>query len=160
MNIKNDDDPRLAFVYQEALRGLQLQQTSLESLRNRAATLIFATSFVTSLFGGYALANGVGLWDWVAIGLLLVIGILTTIMLWPYYKLTFRFDVRNLLDTYIDNDTPVTMSDMHRKMALQIKEDWHANGHVIKRLRITFQISLICLLLETLGWMVSISNIF
>jgi uncharacterized membrane protein len=159
MTIK-DDDPRLAFIYQEALRGLQLQQTSLESLRNRAATLIFATSFVTSLFGGYALANGVGAWDWIAIGLLLGIGILTTIMLWPYYNLTFRFDVQDLLATYIDSSKPATMSDMYREMALQIKQNWHENGHVIKRLRMTFQISLICLLLETLAWMTSISGIF
>src|SRR5262245_21646350 len=35
-----DDDPRLAFIYQEALRGLLQQQTAVESLHNRAATLV------------------------------------------------------------------------------------------------------------------------
>jgi hypothetical protein len=39
------DDPRSAFVYQEALRGLLQQQAAVQSLQARAATLIFAASF-------------------------------------------------------------------------------------------------------------------
>jgi hypothetical protein len=35
-----DDDPRLAFVYQEAVRGLVHQQNIVESLNNRAGNLI------------------------------------------------------------------------------------------------------------------------
>jgi hypothetical protein len=78
-----DDDPRLAFVYQEALRGLLQQQASLESLHNRAATLVFAASFASSLLGSRALADGLGVWDWAAVGLLLGIGVLTVVLLWP-----------------------------------------------------------------------------
>jgi hypothetical protein len=68
------DDPRVAFVYQEALRGLIQQQAAVESLHNRAATLVFAASFAGSLLGSRALADGVGAWDWLAIVLLLLIG--------------------------------------------------------------------------------------
>ena len=42
-------DPRLAFVYAEAVRGLQHQQNVVESLNTRAGNLIFATAFVSSL---------------------------------------------------------------------------------------------------------------
>ena len=38
------DDPRAAFVYQEALRGLLQQQSAIQSLQAGAATLIFAAS--------------------------------------------------------------------------------------------------------------------
>ncbi|CAH2404743.1 hypothetical protein MES4922_370016 [Mesorhizobium ventifaucium] len=48
-------DPRLAFVYAEAVRGLQHQQNVVESLNTRAGNLIFATAFVSSLLGGRAL---------------------------------------------------------------------------------------------------------
>jgi hypothetical protein len=55
-----EDDPRAAFVYQEALRGLLRQQAAVQSLQTRAATLIFAASFASSLLGSQALADGVG----------------------------------------------------------------------------------------------------
>ena len=45
------DDVRASFVYQEALRGLLQQQAAVESLHGRAATLIFAASFASSLLG-------------------------------------------------------------------------------------------------------------
>jgi hypothetical protein len=35
---QTDDDPRLALVYQESLRGLLQQQGAVESLHNRAAS--------------------------------------------------------------------------------------------------------------------------
>jgi hypothetical protein len=50
---ETEDDPRLALVYQESLRGLQQQQAAVESLHNRAATLSFASSFASSLLGPY-----------------------------------------------------------------------------------------------------------
>ena len=62
------EDPRLALVYHEAVRGLVHQQNVVDSLNNRAGNLIFATAFVTSLLGARALTDGVGLWDWVARG--------------------------------------------------------------------------------------------
>jgi hypothetical protein len=69
-----DDDARSAFVYQEALRGLLQQQAAVESLHARAATLIFAASFASSLLGSRALEDGLGAWDSIALGLLVAIG--------------------------------------------------------------------------------------
>jgi len=83
MTESTTEDPRVAFVYQEALRGLVGQQAAVESLHNRAATLVFAASFAGSLLGSRALGNGVGAWDWTAIVLLLLIGALTVVLLWP-----------------------------------------------------------------------------
>jgi hypothetical protein len=91
-----DEDTRSAFVYQEALRGLLQQQAAVESLHARAATLIFAASFASSLLGARVLADGAGAWDWIALGLLVAIGCLAVFLLWPYYNLTFRFDPEDL----------------------------------------------------------------
>jgi uncharacterized membrane protein len=153
-----EDDPRLAFVYQESLRGLQQQQAAVESLHNRAATLIFASSFASSLLGSRALADGLGAWDWLAVGLLLAIGALTVVLLWPYYDLAFRFDPQDLLDTYVDSQAPATMAGMHRELALRIKADWHRNGRIVRRLREAFQLALILLLLDLLAWLLSIAG--
>jgi hypothetical protein len=56
MSESGSEDPRIAFIYQEALRGLLQQQSAVESLHNRAATLVFAASFASSLLGSRALA--------------------------------------------------------------------------------------------------------
>jgi hypothetical protein len=126
--IETEDDPRLAFIYQEALRGLLQQQGAVESLHNRAGTLVFAASFASSLLGSRALTDGLGTWDWLAVVLLLAIGVLTVILLWPYYNLSFRFDAQDLLDTYVDSETPANLAKMHRQLALQIKADFQRTG--------------------------------
>ena len=152
-----EDDSRSAFVYQEALRGLLQQQAAVESLHGRAATLIFAASFVSSLLGARALEDGVGAWDWTALGLLVAIGGLAVLMLWPYYNLTFRFDPEELLARYVDVPNPTPMAEMHRELALRIKADWVQNGRIVRRLREAMQVALILLLAEIIVWLVSIA---
>jgi hypothetical protein len=153
----SNEDTRSAFVYQEALRGLLQQQAAVESLHARAATLIFAASFASSLLGARALEDGVGGWDWTALGLLVAIGGLAALMLWPYYNLTFRFDPEELLARYVDLAVPVPLAEMHRELALQIKADWVKNGRIVRRLREALQFALILLLAEIVAWLVSIS---
>jgi hypothetical protein len=155
---ETEDDPRLAFIYQEALRGLLQQQAAVESLHNRAGTLVFASSFASSLLGSRALADGLGAWDWLAVVLLLATGALTVVLLWPYYNLSFRFDPQDLLQTYVESQTPATMARMHRELALRIKADFHRNGRIVRRLREAFQLALILLLLNILAWLFSIAG--
>ena len=155
----SEDDPRLAFIYKEALRGLVQQQALVENLSNRAGSLIFATAFASSLLGGTALADGLGMWDWIALTLLFCVGALIVVMLWPYYNYTFRFDPRDLLERYVDNDAPVGMSDMHRALALRIETDRANNWRIIQRLRVVLQLALILLLLEILAWFLAIARL-
>jgi len=72
--MSQEDDPRLAFIYGEAVRGLSHQQGVVESLNSRAGNLIFAAAFATSLLGTRALSDGLGVWDWAAMSLLFVVG--------------------------------------------------------------------------------------
>jgi hypothetical protein len=153
-----DDDPRIEFVYQESLRGLLQQQAAVESLHNRAGTLIFAASFASSLLGSKALADGLNILDWIAVAMLAAIGALTVVMLWPYYNLSFRFDADELLHDYVDAEPPATMTQMHRVLALRIKDDWHSNGRIIRRMREAFQLALVLLVLNILVWLASIAG--
>ena len=57
-----------------------------ESLNTRAGNLIFASAFATSLLGGKALSDGLGIWDWIAVALIAALGIAIAFMLWPYYN--------------------------------------------------------------------------
>ena len=133
------------------------QHAAVESLHARAATLIFAASFVSSLLGARALEDGIGAWDWTALGLLVAIGGLAVFVLWPYYNLTFRFDPEDLLARYVDVPEPVPMAEMHRELALQIKVDGVRNGRIVRRLREAMQVALILLLAEIIAWLLSIA---
>lgn len=154
-----NDETRSAFVYQEALRGLLQQQAAVESLHARAATLIFAASFASSLLGARALADGLEAWDWIALGFLVAIGCLAVFLLWPYYNLTFRFDPEDLIARYVDVPEPPPMAAIHRELALQIKADWRQNGRIVRRLREALQIALILLMAEILAWLFSIAEL-
>jgi len=154
-----DTDPRVEFVYQESLRGLLQQQAAVESLHNRAGTLIFAASFASSLLGAKALADGLNVLDWTAVGLLAAIGALTVVMLWPYYNLSFRFDAADLLRDYVDAEPAATMTEMHRTLALRIKENFHQNGRIVRRMREAFQLALILLIVNILVWLASIGGL-
>jgi hypothetical protein len=153
-----EDEARSTFVYQEALRGLLQQMAAVESLHARAATLIFAASFASSLLGARALEDGVGAWDWIALALLVAIGALAVFLLWPYYNLSFRFDPEDLIARYVDVAEPPPMTAVHRELALQIKTDWQQNGRIVRRLREALQVALILLLLEIVAWLVSIAQ--
>ncbi len=150
------DDPRLALIYEEALRGLAQQQALVESFANRAGSLIFATAFASSLLGGTALADGLGLWEWIALALLFVIGALIALMLWPYYHYTFRLDPAELLRDYGDGTT--SLSEMHRALALLLETYRADNWRIIQRLRLALQLALILFILEIFAWLVAIGQ--
>jgi hypothetical protein len=155
---RSDDNARLAFVYQEAVRGLVHQQNIVEQLNARAGNLIFATAFATSLLGTRALADGLGFWDWVAVVLLFLVGALMAFMLWPYYNYTFRFDPEELLARFVDVETPASMPTMYRALALRIKADMISNWRIIQPIRVALQLSLMLLLLEIVAWLLSIAG--
>jgi hypothetical protein len=153
-----DNDPRLELIYQEALRGLVQQRSEVESLRGRAGTLIFAASFAGSLLGSRALADGIGLWDWAALALLVVIGGLAAGLLWPYYDLVYRLDPEDLIKEFVDPEPPASIASMHRSLAVRLKADWRQNGRIVRRMRVALQMALLGLIAMMLAWMVSIAG--
>lgn len=152
------NDPRLAFIYQESIRALHHQQSFVENMNSRAGSVIFATAFANSLLGSRALADGLGPWDWVAAALLFVIGALIVFMLWPYHRYSFSFDAGDLLGTYVDGDRPATLSEMHRALAIRLKKDMASNWRIISRVRTALQVALIALLLNILAWFSAIAS--
>ena len=149
-------DPRIALIYQEALRGLVQQQDLVESFGTRAGSLIFATAFASSLLGGTALANGLGLWEWVALALLLAIGVLIALMLWPYYSYTFRLDPAELLREF--GNGAASLTEMQRTLALRLEAHRAANWRIIQRLRLSLQLALTLFILEIFTWMMAIAQ--
>jgi len=153
-----DHDARLAFIYQEAVRGLTHQENVVENMNSRAGNLIFATAFANSLLGGRALSDGLGVWDWTGVALLLGIGGLIVFMVWPFHQYKFRFDTEELLQRYVDADRETALSTMHRELALRIRADMVDNWRMIQRLRVALQLALLALLMNILAWLLAIAT--
>lgn len=141
-------------MYDESLRSLESQRELVESVRTRAGTLVFATALVSGLLGGQALADGLDGWDWPGLFLLLLIGVLAIVIVWPYRTAGFRSDVDDLVHRFVDED--VNIDEMHRQLALQMQRDRMQNIPVIRRMRLAFGVALACLVLEILAWMMAL----
>jgi hypothetical protein len=72
---------------------------------------------------------------------------------------TFRFDPEELIAQYVEGEKPLTMSAMHRVLALRIKADMAGNWRMIQRLRLALQIALILLLINILAWLFAIAGV-
>lgn len=105
------------------------------------------------------MADGLGLWDWLAVILLLALGVHIVFLLWPFYRYQFRFDPEDLLKQYVDGDTPASMSEMLRGLALRMEGDRRSNWRIIQRLRVALQLALVLLVLEILAWLLAIAGI-
>jgi hypothetical protein len=104
------------------------------------------------------MSDRLGTWQWSALVLLFLIGVLVVYMLWPFHKYTFRLDPRQLLIQYVDGGSRATMPEMYRELALRLENDRASNWRIIQRLRLALQVALILLLLNILAWFVAIAQ--
>ena len=152
------NEDRLAFVYAEAIRGLAHQERVVESLNTRAGNLIFATAFVSSLLGSRALADGLGVWDWLATFLLLAgrcaRGAHSLALLQLHVSLRSRGAVASVRRRRSRRDDG--RDSPHA--ALRIKNDMVDNWRTIQRIRIALQWALVFLIVEIFAWLLSIAG--
>jgi hypothetical protein len=156
--VPSDAGARMAFIYNEAVRGLTQQQALVENLNSRAGTLVFATSFATSLLGAQSLSNGVDAFDWVALAVFFAIAVLVVFLVWPYQHYRFRFDPNDLLRRFVDSEQPTSFSAMHRELAVQAELDRAKNWRTIQRLLVGLQAALLLLLVEIAAWLIAIAT--
>ena len=156
--VPSDAGAQIAFIYDEAVRGLTQQQALVENLNGRAGTLVFATSFATSLLGAQSLSNGVDAFDWVALAVFSAIAVLVVYLVWPYQHYRFRFDPNDLLRRFVDAEQPTSLSTMRRELAVQAELDRANNWRTIQRLLVGLQAALLLLLVEIAAWLVAIAT--
>ena len=149
----SDLDARLALIFQEAVRGLSHRRKRGRKHQYQSRPLDLCDRVRHSLLGSRALADGMGMWEWTALLLLLAIGALVVFVIWPYHNYTFRFDPEQLLAEYGDDRKPVTLQAMHRALAMRIKQDMAANWRVIQRLRVGLQLALVLTVLHIVAWL-------
>jgi hypothetical protein len=138
--------------YELSLRTLSQQESSLNDLRGRTATLIAAASLVASFLGSAALSRG-GIDGW-SVGALITfitsIALATWVLL-PKEKLIFSVHGSALYEDEIRADV-FEIAETHRRLAYWLDEYHAVNEPKLGRLFACYRWSTVALLSEVLFW--------
>jgi hypothetical protein len=152
-------------AYEAAVRAIADQASVVESLRSRAGTIFAATALVTSFLGGFALAGAAeeiepGSRTGIAIGIFVVLAVLTLAILWPY-RLRFSISAREML-AIVDarsGDNPVTGAEAYRELALRYETMYEFNAVRVRVLLWCFRLAIVCLVAEVAMWIAILEEV-
>ena len=156
MDADNDIPYRLA--YEEAVRALSQQQSTIESLRTRAGLLLSAAAITTSFLGAQALnAGGAQVSTWLVLTSLAGLSVAVLTILWPH-QLEFSANPANVIGSYIETEEPMTTAEIHRDLSLHMHDSYAENLDGQKQLASRFRIAGALLTVEVFLWIIDIAT--
>lgn len=157
MTAEQEGAYRLA--YDESVRALAQQQSSLDSLRTRAGILVSAAAITTSFLGGEALANGrLTFASWLAIGAFVALGGRVLSILLPQRDWEFTAIPRRIIGTYIESGEPLSLPQLYRDLALHMEDSYEQNGRRMRALVRFFRAATFLLTVEVVAWIADIAE--
>ena len=151
-----DEDRPYELVLDQVLRGLALQQATLDNLRARAGTLVATASLVSSFLGATALADKArppsAVWVVLAFLSLLVVIVAAVVILWPY-QWRWGVDGDVLLADYVEAENPASLDELRRSLAYYIQEDISENERKFGILWWALRIAVIAIGAEVVFWL-------
>jgi hypothetical protein len=148
-------------AYNEAVRSLGYQRTSLDALRTRVGYLLSAATIATSFLGGLALRDATAdLGAWIGIGLFVIFGALALRVLWPRAEGAGGFTASpTMVVEMIESADPTpSVGALYRDLALYADEAYQLNeANHVKPLTDFFRAASVVLLLEIIAWVVALS---
>jgi hypothetical protein len=135
-----------------SLRSLGQQESSLNELRGRTATLIAASSLVTSFLGGTAIGKtGFDAWSVVALVAFVASIVLATWVLLPKGHLVFSVKGSALFEDEIRADV-FDIGETHRRLAYWL-DGFHAENEArVAALFSAYRAATVALLVEVVFW--------
>lgn len=148
------DDPRLKFVWEEALRALEFQIASLNEIRGRSVALLSVAS-AAAFIGTVGLTAEASLrWTtWLGIGAFAAIGMGGAFVLFPRRRWKFYRKADELLDGYVESEDPASMDEMHRDLAVHLRTDYAANEKKLRWLYRCLSVSCLLLVVEIVAFL-------
>jgi hypothetical protein len=151
-----DIDPLARLIYDESVRGLDVQSKALDELRSRTGVLIGASTVASAFLGATALSRhnvtyGTNLAALIVFGGSIVFCLL---VLMPSTKWSFVYHAKTLDDTYFVARVDPTQAV--RSMALGHAEHRDANKRKLKWRYRWFRLGCLTLVADIVLWTVSI----
>jgi hypothetical protein len=152
-----DVDPRAEAIYQESVRGLDMQSASLDELRNRTGVLLAAATVASAFLGATALGVHGAFAQWVSAAATLVfasvIGLCLAV-LWPAEDWEFVYDARTLDAEYIEKSVDGTA--MYRSLAKGNAKSREINRDKLRPRFTLFRIACALLAVDVALWLLAI----
>ena len=152
-------DPRgYELAYQEGVRRLNHQESSVDELRSRSGTLLAAAALATSFLGAAALPEGE---PWttpvmVAVGAFVATIVACLVVLWPKQDWRFVNDPTRVIGDYVEGEPPASVAEIHRDLALHAEDNATHNDGKLRWLYVAFDAAAVGLLVQVLAWLVAI----
>lgn len=148
-------DPRWELVYDEALRALAFQQSTLDNLRSRATLLTAGAALVGSALGAPVLKQGsLGVASVLAIVALGLVLAAAGVICAPWWRWRFVASATSLIAAV---DLGHTLDSMRRHLAADFERWLDENEVRLRRLQWCFTAGLAAMLLEMLAWLVELA---
>lgn len=140
-------------AYQEAVRGLDKQETLLEALRTRTGVLLASSFLAASILGQEAFRNPGPQGPVIAAVVAFVISIGAGVyILLPKRNLAFAAAAADFYAGFYDLRDDMT--EVYRRLAYDVDILWDANENEIRRLSRTFVLAAGSLIIEVVSWAV------
>ena len=153
-----DKELQYRIAYDEAVRALSQQQTTIESLRTRAGLLLSSAAITTSFLGAQALdGGGPRVPTWLALTCFLGVATAVLAILWPH-RLEFTANPKNVIDNYIETKEPLRTDEIHRDLSLHMQDSYGDNLIGQKQLATRFRIAGVLLTLEVVLWLIDLAS--
>lgn len=117
-------------AWEEGRSGLLDQANSLRELRERAGMLVTLAGAVTGIVLAVVLDDGrgrridqLGVLGGVAAGVAFFTIVIAGVMIWRPFPARFVRDPSVIVDFYVEGDDPLTLSGIHRELALHLGGD-------------------------------------
>lgn len=146
-------DAQALLVYELAQRSIQAQESKLDELRARSGTLIAAAAIVTSFLGGVAFDGKVGWLGWAAVGVFVVLMVLSV---WIGLPVSWRFRpaARDVVKVYLeDADGPVSIAETRLGLADDMQGAERENDPKLSHRYWAFTAASVLLVVEIVLWM-------
>jgi len=127
-------DVRLELIYNESVRAIALQASTLDEFRGRAGTIIQSASIAGGILGAVQIEkfHQFTLITWVGISAFGLVGLLTTAVLWPRWKWTFTSSPEKMLKAYMTTGSEKTVADVVKNAAKQLETAYDLNDGRLK----------------------------
>lgn len=154
-----EHDPSYKLAFDEGGRALDAQERAVNELRSRAGVLIGAAAITTSFFGSKAATGGhLSSAGWGAVTAFALVATAVLVVLWPWRDWEFSASPEDLIATYVETESPATLGEMHRDLALHRSTSYTSNARLLGKLFWAFRVGLILVAFEVGAWIVALGT--
>jgi hypothetical protein len=145
-------------AYEEAVRALSTQQAAIDNFRARTGLLFSVAAITTSFLGAQALQSaGLNPFSWLALLAFTALALAFLGILSPK-RWEVTANPQDVISAYIESGAPAPIEEVHRELAMHMKDSYTENHRGLEKLVVLFQIANVLLVVEVVLWTLALAS--